>query len=116
MDDFSAHAAKATGRLRDDPRLAEVGFTIEQRIVDDAGNTSIYHVVIADGKVAVNEGPAQAPDLRIEQDDATALLLRSGELSTQTAFLTGRLTIEGDIQLLLEHGSVLAELFGELGA
>lgn len=116
MDDHLEHVARVTQHLRDDPRLTGAAYTIEQRIVDDAGDSSTYHMVIADGAVTVHEGPAAAPDLTIEQDATTARLLRSGDLSTQTAFLTGRLTIDGDIEELLANGSLLAELLSELSA
>lgn len=54
---------------------------------------------IADGKCSVHEGEASDPDvtIRMEDDDLVALL--TGELNGMTAFMTGKLQLEGDLML-----------------
>ena len=110
MNDFVSQATLATEHLRDHDSLVGVSLTIEQRIVDDGECVACYHLVLADGSALVHDGPASHPDVTIEQDSHTATALRSGGLHAQTAFLTGRLTITGDVRKLTEHGPLLAEL------
>ena len=96
--------------LQGDERLAGVSFTIEQRILDGSDLEACYHLVLADRSAQVHDGPAVDADVTIEQDATTARALRSGELHAQNAFLTGRLTITGDVRKLIEHGSLLGDL------
>lgn len=112
--DHADAARNALERLDGDDRLAGINLTIEQIIAaEGVGGTTpeeTYHVQIANGSVTVVDGPAVAPDLTISQNTETAAALRSGSVHAQTAFLTGRLTIDGDVDKLLEYGELLANL------
>jgi len=110
MDQFSAHAASTladvdTSQIPDDIRIV-----LEQQVTDGEAVVDRYHVIVADGSVRVDQDPAEGADVILRQDVATAQALREGSLHAQQAFLTGRLSIEGDIDGLLEHGPLLAIL------
>lgn len=113
IDQFAAGTRSACARFIGDSRLADIDLVIEQRIVDANTLVSNYHVCIANGEVDVIDGPAEAPDVTISQDLATARALQRGDVHAQTAFLTGRLNIDGDIHKLLDHGDLLADLLGD---
>ena len=115
IDQFAAGTRSACARFVGDARLADIDLVIEQRIIDADALVSNYHVCIANGEVDVIDGPAPSPDVTISQDLATAQALQRGDVHAQTAFLTGRLNIDGDIHKLLDHGNLLADLLGSDG-
>lgn len=57
------------------------------------------YATIEDGRCSVSEGSADAPDvtLIIADDDLIALL--KGEMDGMTAFMGGKLQVEGDLML-----------------
>ncbi len=57
------------------------------------------NVVIQGGSCAVNEGAAASPDVTITMEDDDLVALMKGELNGMTAFMTGKLQIEGDLML-----------------
>lgn len=57
------------------------------------------NVVIKDGSCAVNDGTAGNPDVTITMEDDDLIALMKGELNGMTAFMTGKLQIEGDLML-----------------
>jgi len=110
MSTFRQHAIDGL-RTVDTSHLASGSrFVIEQRIT--AGDELIdhYHVVIENGSIDVTRGPSESPNVIMTQDAQTAEALRDGTLHAQAAFLTGRMSIDGDINGLLEFGPVLAGL------
>ena len=74
-----------------------------QFVVDGA---SSYYVKIAGGAAEVAEGTADDPTivLTASPDDWTALI--AGDLNGQTAFLTGKLKIQGDVTLAMKLESL----------
>lgn len=55
--------------------------------------------VIKGGKCAVNAGAAASSDLTITMEDEDLVALMKGELNGMTAFMTGKLQLEGDLML-----------------
>jgi putative sterol carrier protein len=57
------------------------------------------HIVIKNGTCAAKDGPAGSPDVAITMDDDDLVSLMKGELNGMTAFMTGKLQLEGDLML-----------------
>ncbi len=57
------------------------------------------HVVIKNGTCASKDGAAASPDVAITMDDDDLVSLMKGELNGMTAFMTGKLQLEGDLML-----------------
>jgi putative sterol carrier protein len=57
------------------------------------------HVVIKNGTCASRDGAAASPDVAITMDDDDLVSLMKGELNGMTAFMTGKLQLEGDLML-----------------
>lgn len=57
------------------------------------------NVTIKDGTCAVADGQAGSPDVTITMEDDDLVALMKGELNGMTAFMTGKLQIEGDLML-----------------
>jgi putative sterol carrier protein len=79
---------------------------VVQHVVDDCA----YHVSIADGRARVAAGLADEPTVTFTQDRATAAEIAQGRLSAQQAFMSGRMTVRGDLPALATAQDVLAEL------
>ena len=57
------------------------------------------NVVIKDGTCTVNDGTAASADVTVTMEDDDLVALMKGELNGMTAFMTGKLQIEGDLML-----------------
>lgn len=62
------------------------------------------NVVIKNGSCTVNEGSAGNADLTITMEDDDLVALMKGELNGMTAFMTGKLQVEGDLMLAQRMG------------
>ncbi len=65
------------------------------------------HICIARGSAAFESGPARKPDLVVRTPADLWLGIARGEIDGQAAFMAGRYTVEGDLNLLMR----LPELF-----
>ena len=78
-------------------RLADVDVDPGLRLVVQqslAGPTPVsWHLVIADGSIAVHRGAHPEPDVTLSSDPDTAAAIAAGERSAQREFLDGRLRI-----------------------
>ena len=110
LDSYAQQTAEAVTKLDQSLIGEDVSFTIEQIITSGTDVVGHYHLVLADGTATVLPGPAEAADITIKQDEDTAAALRDGTLHAQGAFLTGKLSVDGDISKLLEYGPLLSSL------
>jgi putative sterol carrier protein len=63
-------------------------------------NTSTpAYVTIKDGACGVSNGSASSPDVTITMEDNDMVQLLKGELNGMTAFMTGKLQVDGDLML-----------------
>jgi len=108
--EFADHARRAADALGARSELANVDLVIEQRITDGDTLVANFHVIIRDQRLHVVDGTASDADIVITQDKETADGLRAGSLHAQSAYLTGSLTVSGDVSALLAHGETLAEV------
>ncbi len=70
--------------------------------ITTASELRTYHLVLGPDQDRAIAGPADAPDVTFAMDDETAAAISSGELSTEEAFITGKLDIDGDTGRLLD--------------
>lgn len=110
LDPYGQHTADALSGRDLDAITDDVALTIEQVISNDGEVVGHYHLKIEEGAARVFPGAPAEPDVTIRQDAETAKALRDGTLHAQGAFLTGRLSVDGDINKLLEHSRLLSEL------
>lgn len=75
-----------------------------------AGSETRYHVRIRDGTAAIEIGTVDKPDVSVTVDYATACAISKGEMSIQTAFFSGKLTVDGNIAKLITHQRHIANL------
>ena len=65
-----------------------------------------YTIRVADGKAAVERGSADKPDLKVTISAADMSAMLAKELDATTAFMTGKLMLDGDISLALKMGEL----------
>lgn len=69
--------------------------------VFDVGTSGTWTVVADDGAVTVSAG-AQAADCTIILSEETLLKIASGEANPTTAYMTGKLKVQGDMGAALK--------------
>ncbi|HSJ51004.1 MAG TPA: SCP2 sterol-binding domain-containing protein [Actinomycetota bacterium] len=85
-----------------------------QNVIAAPDGQKRYWIKIADGAVDLGAGDAQQPDATIEQDYDTAAALARSELNPVTAFMTGKIRINGSMMLLMQLQGALTELAREM--
>lgn len=85
---------------------------VTQVVSDGPEGDVTYHLRVSDGEATFGAGPAEPEDVRMEQAWVTAVAVATGELNAQEAFVTGRIRISGDQQLLIDSQPVFAALDG----
>jgi hypothetical protein len=103
LDELEAAARAADVPVA--PRLV-----LQQVVPDGPGGDVAYAVVVEDGKVRVDRGRVEHPDLVFTQDRATAEAIHRGELSAQAAFMQGRLRLGGDLRAVIDRAADLASI------
>lgn len=61
-------------------------------------STPMY-VVIANGSCEARDGSSPAADVTVTMEDDDLVALMTGELNGMTAFMTGKLSVDGDLML-----------------
>jgi putative sterol carrier protein len=80
--------------------------TIQYDISGDGGGT--WHAVIKDGACAVNQGPAQNPNLTLQVGAQDWIDVTSGKQNPQMLFMSGKLKLKGDMGLAMKLGSMFS--------
>jgi putative sterol carrier protein len=66
------------------------------------------HLRIAEGRCTFHEGPSEEPDLVIKSPADVWLAISRGELDGQTAFMSGKYKVSGNMALLLKLGGLFS--------
>ncbi len=83
-----------------DPARAQgVKANVQFDFSSDGGK--LYVVRIADGQCRVEEGAVAEPDATLIASQATYQAVAEGRLNAATAFMTGKLKVKGNMQLLM---------------
>jgi len=69
-----------------------------------------YVVRIDDGVCTVEEGEIANPDAALVASQATYLAVAEGRLNVATAFMTGKLKVKGNMQLLMRFQQIFHRL------
>ena len=83
---------------------------LQQVVTGDPEGEAAWSITLGAGTIVVARGRADAPTVTFTQDVETAAAVNRGELSAQAAFMTGRLRVGGDVQVLLDRQPALAEV------
>jgi putative sterol carrier protein len=68
-----------------------------------------YFLRASGGSTNVAVGTLDDPDVTVKQSHDTAVAISKGELNTQTAFMTGKLKVSGNLAKLMMHQSAVQQ-------
>ena len=68
-----------------------------------------YYLKSSGGVTNVAIGTLADPDVTVKQSYDTAVAIYKGELNTQTAFMTGKLKVSGNLAKLMMHQSAVQQ-------
>ncbi|TFH17449.1 MAG: hypothetical protein E4H05_06280 [Acidimicrobiales bacterium] len=98
----------ASDHMREIAGSYRIGVT---QVVSDGPEGSLtYHLSVGGGDASFGAGPADAEDVKMEQDWDTAVAVDTGRLNAQEAFISGRIRLFGDQQKLLDSQPVFGAL------
>lgn len=85
-----------------------------QNVINTPDGPKRYWMRFEGGTVDLEAGDSDKPDATIEQDYDTAVALAKSELNPVTAFMTGKIRINGSMMLLMQLQGALSELAKEM--
>ena len=85
-----------------------------QNVIATSDGQKRYWMKISGGQVDMGSGDAEQPDATIEQDYETATALARSELNPVSAFMTGKIRVNGSMMLLMQLQPALTELAKEM--
>ena len=85
-----------------------------QNVIDTPDGAKRYWMRFEGGSVKLEAGDAEKADATIEQDYDTAVALARSELNPVSAFMTGKIRINGSMMLLMQLQGALSELAKEM--
>lgn len=100
-------------RLNEDAAFRQASASAQatiQNVINTTDGPKRYWMRIEAGSVEMGAGDAENADATIEQDYETAVALAKSELNAVTAFMTGKIRINGSMMLLMQLQGALSEL------
>ena len=87
--------------------VADLGI---QFVTEDGPEGEVdYYLSTGGGTATMELGDLESPDVTVKQSYDTAVAISKGELNTQTAFMTGKLKVSGNLAKLMMHQSAIAQ-------
>jgi putative sterol carrier protein len=89
------------------PAVPGATATVEIVVALNSGVTTTHALVVQDGHVNVELGPAQDHDARAELEEDDYAAMRRGDIDLMAAYSMGRLRVSGDLERLVAVAPVL---------
>ena len=84
---------------------------------DDAPGGSVdYFLSSSGGASSMAVGALEDPDVTVKMTYDTAAAISKGELNVQTAFMTGKLKVSGNLAKLMMHQNAIQQWSAAVGA
>jgi len=103
MYEFVKQMAEESEDLKEE--LEDIDAMAVQLVVTDVKYR--YWVKLGDGKIDYGEGDADDPSVTMSATGATWAGLSSGELDSTSAYMSGDLVIEGNLQDAIAYGEIV---------
>jgi putative sterol carrier protein len=92
----------------DPDRAQGVKADVQFDFTSDGGKKYVVH--IAENGCTVEEGEIAAPDATLIASQATYQAVMEGQLNVATAFMTGKLKVKGNMQLMMRFQQIFHRL------
>jgi putative sterol carrier protein len=97
--------------------ISNVNLGIQQVATEVPSGGEIHHFLKADnGQFELGVGDLEAPDATMSASYADAVLIHKGELDAMSAFSSGRMLVQGNLAVLMQHQAVLAQMSAAMEA
>ena len=83
-----------------------VGMSVIYQFMIEGDGGGEWNIALRNGEAVTTTGCAESPNITLTMTAENFIKLLAGELNGQTAFLTGRLKIKGDMGLALKLQSI----------
>jgi len=103
MYEFVKQMAEESEDVKEE--LEDIDAMAVQLVVTDVNYK--YWVTLGDGKIDYGEGDANDPSVTMSATGATWAGLGSGELDSTSAYMSGDLVIEGNLQDAIAYGEII---------
>ena len=82
-----------------------------QFVVSDVpdGDNVDYYLSIGGGSATAAIGSLEGADVTIKSNYETASAVSKGDLNTQTAFMTGKIKVEGNLAVLMMNQNIISQ-------
>jgi putative sterol carrier protein len=103
----------------DNFKIAVTGITlgIQQVATNVPSGGEIHHYLkVDDGKFELGVGDLDNADATMSATYADAVLIHKGELDAMSAFSSGRMLVQGNLAVLMQHQAVLAQMSAAMEA
>ena len=104
LPEFMKQLAEESEDLKEE--LEDMDVTVVQFVVTDIDYK--YWIKLGEGTVDYGEGDAEDPNVTMKAAIAIWLGLGSGELDSTSAYMSGDLAIEGNLQDAIAYGETMA--------
>ena len=89
--------------------LGAAVLAIQFQVGEDEDSAVNYYLSTTGGAASIALGNVENADVTVRQSYETACAISKGELDTQTAFMTGRLKVSGNLAKLMMHQSLIRQ-------
>lgn len=89
--------------------VGSADLTIQFKTSDTPQGEVDYYLATSGGNANLELGEAADPDVTVSQDYETASAISKGDLNTQTAFMTGKIKVSGNLAKLMMHQKAISE-------
>ncbi len=106
-------AAEVTAALGQHPgfknAIGSADLGIQFEVSDGPEGDAEYYLKSSGGNSTMAVGSLENPDVTVRQTYDTATAISKGELNTQTAFMTGKVKVSGNLAKLMMHQSAIQQ-------
>jgi putative sterol carrier protein len=89
--------------------VANATLKLQFNVSDAPGGAISYYLAAADGEADVALGQLDDADVTIGWTYETATAVAKGDLNVQTAFMSGKLKVEGNLAKLMMHQNAIMQ-------
>lgn len=89
--------------------IGTADLTIQFSTADAPEGEVDYYLQSSGGNTALDLGSIEAADVTVTQSYDTAAAISKGDLNTQTAFMTGKLKVSGNLAKLMMHQGAIQQ-------
>ena len=106
MADISRIFEAMPGRFMAD-KAGNMNATVQFELTGEGGGT--WHVNVADGQCTSSKGAVDNPTASIKMDADDYSDMMSGKLNPMTAFMTGKVKVEGDLNTVMKFQTIFQQ-------